>query len=109
MWIFLSDAFLSVVTDKDDPNGPRLLVRARRKGDIERVFPEAETAYTGGADYAYRAWVNRNDVAKAMAKQVMNLDYTNFKNSIKDNAYHDACLEAWFAMRNLQEVGKRKR
>jgi hypothetical protein len=30
MWIFLSDALLSVVADKDDPSGPRLLVRARR-------------------------------------------------------------------------------
>jgi hypothetical protein len=42
MWIVLSDAFLSVVADKDEPSGPRLLVPARRQGDIERVFPEAE-------------------------------------------------------------------
>jgi hypothetical protein len=109
MWIFLSDSFLSVVADNQDPNGDRLLVRARRNGDIERVFPDADTSYTGNADYAYRAWVNRNDVAKAMAKQVVNLDYTNFKDSIRDNDYHDACLEAWFAMRNLQEREKPSR
>jgi hypothetical protein len=42
MWIVLSDAFLSVVADKDEPSGPRLLVPARRQGDIKRLFPEAE-------------------------------------------------------------------
>jgi hypothetical protein len=38
MGIFLNDAFLSIV-DKDG-DGTTLLVRARRKGDIERVFPD---------------------------------------------------------------------
>lgn len=109
MWIFLSDSFLSVVADNKDPNGDRLLVRARREGDIERVFPDSEPSYTGSADYAYRAWVNRSDVAKAMAKQVMGLNYSNFKSSIKNSAYHDACLEAWFAMRDLQERGKSRK
>jgi hypothetical protein len=59
MWIFLSDAFLSVVADKADPSGERLLVRARRSGDIERVFPEAAVFSVAGADYAFRAWLPR--------------------------------------------------
>lgn len=42
MWNFVSDAFLSVVADKADYTCERLLVRARRSRDIERVFPEAE-------------------------------------------------------------------
>jgi hypothetical protein len=36
MWVFLSGAFLSIVQDKQKPE--RLVVRARRRGDIERVF-----------------------------------------------------------------------
>ena len=36
MWVFLSDAFLSIVAHRDDPDA--LLVRARRQGDIECVF-----------------------------------------------------------------------
>ena len=102
MWIFLSDAFLSVVADKDDPNGPRLLVRARREGDIERVFPEAEVATTPAADYRFRAWLPRERVAAVMAQQVETLAYTNFKRSIRDHAYHDAAMGAWSVMHRYQ-------
>ena len=73
MWIFLSDAFLSVVADKDDPSGPRLLVRARRQGDIERVFPETEVASTPGADYRFRAWLPRERVAAVLTQLVESL------------------------------------
>lgn len=86
MWIFLSDALLSVVADKDDPSGPRLLMRARRQGDIERVFPEAEVATTPGADYRFRAWLPRERVAAVLTQQVESLAYTNFKSSIHDHA-----------------------
>jgi hypothetical protein len=62
MWICLSDAFLSIV-DKGDPTHATLLVRARRAGDIERVFPEAEVSAKGGSDYAFRARLpRRHDV-----------------------------------------------
>lgn len=102
MWIFLSDAFLSVVADKDDPSGPRLLVRARREGDIERIFPDAEVATTPTADYRFRAWLPRERVAAVMAQQVENLAYSNFKNSIHDHAYHDAAMGAWSVMHRYQ-------
>jgi hypothetical protein len=103
MWIFLSDAFLSVVADKNDPNGPRLLVRSRRSGDIERVFPEASTFRIPDSDYAFRAWLPRQRVAAAISNQVESIDYPNFKDSISDDAYHDAALEAWSAMVSYQE------
>lgn len=102
MWIFTSNSFLSVVADNKDVDGPRLLVRARRQGHIENVFPDADVQETPNADYAFRAWVPREDVAKAMVSEVSNLDYTNFKDSIDDPHYHDACLESWFAMNNFQ-------
>jgi len=40
MWIYMNNAFLSIVQDDDVPG--MLLVRARRSGDIESVFPDAE-------------------------------------------------------------------
>lgn len=46
MWIFLSDAFLSVVADRDEPEGERLLVRARREGVRDPAYHDA----------AMRAW-----------------------------------------------------
>ena len=102
MWIFLSDAFLSVVADCDDHSGPRLLVRARRSGDIERVFPEADAFRVAGSDYAFRAWLPRERVAEVLHQQVEGIDYPNFKNSIRDHAYHDAALAAWSAMLSYQ-------
>ncbi len=102
MWIFFSDAFLSVVADKADPTSDRLLVRARRAGDIEHVFPEAEVFSVDGADYAYRSWLPRARVAQACQQQVLSIDYTNFKDSIGNPEYHDAALSAWSAMHRYQ-------
>ncbi|MFM7674368.1 MAG: hypothetical protein ACKO5F_02000 [Synechococcus sp.] len=106
MWIFLSDAFLSIVADKADPSGDRLLVRARRAGDIERVFPEAEVFCVAGADYAFRSWLPRASVAQACQDQVQAIQYTNFKNSIRDRDYHDAAMDAWVAMHRYQSRSK---
>ena len=102
MWIFLSDAFLSVVADKDDPSGPRLLVRARREGDIERVFPEADVTTTPAADYRFRAWLPRERVAAVLRQQVEALAYANFKSTIHDRDYHDAALDVWNVMDTYQ-------
>lgn len=107
MWIFLSNSFLSVVADNKDVDGPRLLVRARRQGHIENVFPNAEVQETPNADYAFRAWITRDQLKQAMMSEIDNMEYTNFKNSIDDPHYHDACLEAWFAMNNFQRRFKR--
>jgi len=38
MWLMFSDCFLSVVSKDCGP--AELLVRARREGDIEKVFPD---------------------------------------------------------------------
>lgn len=108
MWIFLSDSYLSIV-DKDDPSGQTLLVRARKGGDIEAVFPKAEVIEGGGTDYQFRARVDREQVAQAMADQVRGIRYGNFKATIKDRDRHDACMDVWSAMMRFQEGGARRR
>ena len=40
MWIILNKSFLSIVKNRNDEN--ELLVRARVKGDIQRVFKNAK-------------------------------------------------------------------
>ncbi|WP_087067416.1 hypothetical protein [Cyanobium sp. NIES-981] len=102
MWLFFSDAFLSIVADKAEPTNDRLLVRARREGHIERVFPEAEVFSVEGADYSFRAWLPRARVAQACLEQVQAIDYVNFKDSISDSDYHDAAMDAWLAMYRYQ-------
>lgn len=100
MWIFLNDSFLSAVEDRVDPS--KLMVRGRIKGDIERVFPNACVTETPAADYRYRARIDRDTVAEAMARAVYQLQYDNFKNSVEDHQRHSAYFGCWQSMVNYQ-------
>lgn len=102
MWIFLNDAFLSIVDKGGD--GTTLLVRARRAGDLERVFPGVKVATTPSNDYRYRARVNREQVALAMADSVRRITYPNFKATVKDHARHRAYMDVWEAMHRFQQM-----
>lgn len=108
MWVFLRDSYLSIV-DKGDDSGRTLLVRARKAGDIEAVFPDAEVIEGGGTDYAFRARVDRELVAQAMADQVRAVTYPNFKGAVRNRDRHDAYMDVWGAMMRFQEGGQRRR
>ena len=100
MWVCLSDAFLSIVYKECGPD--ELLVRARRKGDIERVFPAASVKRSPGTDYLFRAVVKRAEVAAAMVREVEAIQYDNFKNSVRNNKLHDAYDSFWHVHARLQ-------
>jgi hypothetical protein len=99
--VFLSDAFLSVVAHREQPG--TLLVRARRAGDIEAVFPQATVRCTPRADYRYRAELPAADVAQALAERAGGIDYPNFKSSVRDPRRHAAYADVWLAMRQVQD------
>ncbi len=107
MWIFLPDSFLSIV-DKGDPSGKTLLVRARKAGDIERVFPDAEVQVGGGTDYRYRARIDREAVALAMADAVRSIDWPNFKSQVTEADRHDAYMGCWESMYSYQNTTGRR-
>jgi hypothetical protein len=101
MWLCLRDGFLSIVHKA--PCGPNeLLIRARRKGDIEKIFPGAKVRKSTTSDYLYRAVVPKPVVMAAIADQVSGIDYANFKDSVQDNDLHDAYLQVWRTMADLQ-------
>jgi hypothetical protein len=102
MWISLSDAFLSIVAIPGQPD--MLKVRARRKGDIERIFPEAAVQRTPGRDYLYRAEMPRGAVSSAIAASLAAIEYDNFKNSVSDTRLHSAYASVWSSMSKLQEL-----
>ena len=104
MWLFTSKSFLSVVADKENPIGDRLLVRSRIAGDIEEVFPDANVMETSNADYRFRAWVSREKVNKAISEYVQNLNYINFKNSVEDQARIRSLMRVWSIMYEHQEA-----
>lgn len=110
MWVFTNKAFFSIVAPKlNDPaitsifNGMThgdvakqfLLVRARRAGQIEAVFPAVEVIRVDHRDYRYRALVERHIVAEQFGKQAGAITYTNFKDSIRDRELHDMAADVW--------------
>ena len=101
MWIFLPESFISVVQKPGDTD--TLTVRARIKGDIESVFPEACVEADKGTDYKYRARVSRQAVAQVLHDQVMDLNWGNFKGEVKDRKRHDAYMNVWRAMYAVQD------
>lgn len=105
MWILMNDAMLSIVRHHTRPDD--LLVRARLAGDIERVFPQAEVVEGAGSDYRFRAFVPRPQVADAISRRLLDIDYGNFKNSVREPKRHDAYFEVWHSMYGLQERARK--
>ncbi|MBN8474414.1 hypothetical protein [Sulfuritalea sp.] len=107
MWLFLSNAAVSIVSDRDDP--ARLLVRGRRHGDIEAFLAPVvaegrwQVSVTPDADYLYRAFVPRDTVARAVAAHASAIGYPNFKNSVHDGRRHSAYSDVWSVMHAYQE------
>src|ERR1700743_3117202 len=100
MWLMLNDAFLSFVSKDCKPS--ELLVRARRPGDIEKIFPKAKVTEYDRSDYQFRAVVPIVDVKAAMAEEVDRVVYNNFKNSVRDHDLHHAYNQVWGTMAKLQ-------
>ena len=100
MWIMTNNSYLSIVSKDCGP--AELLVKARRAGDIEKVFPNAKVTRQTDSDYLYRAVLPRDVVKQALAAMIDLIDYPNFKDSVEDRALHAAYVSVWCAMAGLQ-------
>jgi hypothetical protein len=76
MQILLTNAYLSIVADRNNPD--RMIVRARRQGHIEAVFPEANVITRPDTEYRYRAFIDRKVVEAQLATITKTLDYDDF-------------------------------
>jgi len=104
MWLITNFGFFSVV---QKPRDSQLTVRARSRKDLatlrEKYLPQlGEIIQGGGTDYQYRAKVSHQDFAQALQQIVMDIDYSNFKNSVAKNQghkrasiYHDLWHTLW--------------
>lgn len=106
MWIFFPNAMLSIVAHRDKPD--TLLVRARFKGDIERVFHGALVTRTPRADYLYRAEIRREEVAAVLAGAARAMAYTNVKGAIPagDHRRSRAMHDIWQVMFDAQHAAE---
>jgi hypothetical protein len=103
MWIFLNDAFFSIVADMEDPEV--LVVRARVQGDLERTFgSDLDIIESDDSDYRFRVFLYRDFVAHVIHEKVLHVDYYNFKSSIAkdDKDRNHFYLRVWAVMENWQ-------
>jgi hypothetical protein len=102
MWLFTTDGFLSIVFKGCRPD--QVMVRARVEADLKRAFPKAKiTTSKPPADYRYRAVVTRKALTAYLRRMVEQLAYANFKDTVKDDARHEAYMRVWQAMFSLQK------
>ncbi len=106
MWLFCKSGFFSAVQHAQNPGVIHL--RARFKGDLERLFAEhgvnAQITETPLRDYRFRADLKKADWTRIVAAEADAIDYTNFKNAVHDGTERDwAYMDVWTAMRGAQE------
>jgi hypothetical protein len=111
MWLVTTFGFYSVVCKPWDRGKQTLTVRARAREDLETLRAKylpalGEIAEDESADYRFRAQAPREDVARAFAEAVRDIDYDNFKAAItermgfaRERIYHDA----WRAFLAIQQ------
>lgn len=109
MWVFTKTGFVSIVKHKFIPGS--LMIRARVREDLEQfiaVLDEVSGSKhsikeTPDGDYRFRTTATKNAVAQALARQITDLDYTNFKNAVHGDRDRDsAYMGCWSAMYRLQ-------
>jgi len=107
VWLITAQGFYSVVADRDDPN--RVLIRARAERDLQalgRQIPDLVVLETPGGDYAWRAYVSREDWERAAAELASEVDYPNFKQAVAARQGAERAhvyLEIWSILRLLQD------
>lgn len=100
MWIFTKSGMLSIVEHKPEPR--YLQVRARQSHHITDNFPGTVPLYTPDADYHWRIYLPREEVAEQIDRLIVDIDYPNFKDAANDDL-KNAYLSVWSA--GLQLMG----
>lgn len=93
MWICFNNGFVSAVQDKRRP--ARLIVRARKRSHLERLFPGKRISVSPEADYGFRISVSKKAFAKMVVRRIGAISYSNFKDSVQDDDLHALYLDFW--------------
>lgn len=99
MWLFTKVGFFSAVLKEESETEKTVaeqvvMVRARVREDLD-AFRKMYAPKLGptlewpGRDYPYRGLITKRDLAEAMAKAVLDLDYDNFKSKVAQEQGYD--------------------
>ena len=89
----MNTGWLSIVKNRNDER--TLLVRARDLDHILAAFPNCDHFKDNTADYPYRAYITREEVARRIAEGLMEIEYDNFKHSVEDKHLQTAYGMIW--------------
>lgn len=103
MWIVMNDSYVSIVKNRLDEQ--QVVVRARVQEDLSNLFPEHvnNIIETDDSDYRFRLFLNRDFVSRVVRDRILDIDYDNFKNSVKDHWRKAAYMRIWQIMYDVQE------
>lgn len=93
MWIYLADSSVSISQHKDAPGS--LMVRARDRESLGRLFPGAELVETPDADYRWRVTLSKEQVSAVIAERVTAIDYADDVKNLVDHTRRDLYRDLW--------------
>lgn len=97
MWICMNDSFISAV--QDSANKDMLYVRSRKREHLvillKKTGVTADIVYTKTRDYQFRIHIPKIVFAQMLPVIVMGIDYTNFKNSVKESELKMFYSDTW--------------
>lgn len=101
MWIASTSGFFSIVQHRDLSD--QVLVRSRVKKDLENLFDSDRIIHTPEGDYHWRVLATKKEAGELFLDNLMNINYTNFKNQVaqipeqrdKLDAYHEIWRVMW--------------
>ena len=109
MWVFTTSGFVSAVY-KDGA----LQVRSRDRKSLQALSKDTNAAIiaTPLADYPYRIAITNEQFSKWLSRQVMSVDYKNFKSEVADTlgyGFAKPLNQVWSAMHDVEDAQARVR
>jgi hypothetical protein len=106
MWLATKIGFYSIVKKEDAYGGATWHVRARVKGDLERLLEAAKSLESVAGDYPVENWPDADyryrvridskiDMAALFVILSDTIDYNNFKNTIADTPHQAEKCQAY--------------
>ncbi len=104
MWIFTKHGYFAIARDYTDENV--FWLRARLKSDLENILnlieiKNSEIVYKDYADYKYRLKLSKKEYQDFMLSLADNLDYSNFKSMMDNNADQRHKIFAYYEVYNV--------
>jgi hypothetical protein len=106
MWLFTEGGFVSVIRHQSEAG--KLIVRARDYKSLEGIANVIglDIEPSPGRDYPYRVFIDDSIFAAWLSKQVMNINYSNYKDhmeTIRDHDFSCALHGVWSAMQQAED------